>query len=338
MRGKNIYLPNQLTGKYAGHYMGNDAVDELVVSNLKSMGANVIDPNRECKFQFDWDVHSGSRHSEAYLEERQRLIKSSDVVLAILDGTHPVDPETSATIGYAAGVGLPVFGLRTDLRQGENIGVSINPQLWGYMTQNGGRLFEFNVSGPGVIDECMEHLEGWEPSELMERMQLTPHPEEIWVYFASQNGFSLMGQKMNEYPIEEIRKKGVNVFDPFVECGKEIDWKRLSALKLYEEKVAFWREFSEKVAPINNGLMKKSNGMVASLDGNDDGVMSEIGFFATLETSGEPDGRIYGLRNRYPLHPMIEGLIHESGGLVTGIILLGHYIRGWSKELIAAKA
>ena len=57
------------------------------------------------------------------------LIRRSSAVLAVLDGTD-VDSGTAAEIGYAAALGVPVVGLRTDLRiAGDNEAATINLQV-----------------------------------------------------------------------------------------------------------------------------------------------------------------------------------------------------------------
>jgi len=57
------------------------------------------------------------------------LIRRAAAVLAVLDGTD-VDSGTAAEIGYAAALGTPVVGLRTDLRvTGDNAATTVNLQV-----------------------------------------------------------------------------------------------------------------------------------------------------------------------------------------------------------------
>ena len=76
-------------------------------------------------------------------------------LLAILDGGHTVDDGVASEIGYYVGVkGGPIFALRSDLRGGENITVSVNPQILGYIQQSGGTLIE----GTDAIERWFEEI------------------------------------------------------------------------------------------------------------------------------------------------------------------------------------
>ena len=62
------------------------------------------------------------------------LIRLAAAVLAVLDGTD-VDSGTAAEIGYAAALGIPVVGLRTDLRvTGDNAATIVNLQVEFFLT------------------------------------------------------------------------------------------------------------------------------------------------------------------------------------------------------------
>ena len=62
-------------------------------------------------------------------EANCEMIRQAAAVLAVLDGTD-VDSGTAAEIGYAAALGVPVVGLRTDLRQsGDNAATTVNLQV-----------------------------------------------------------------------------------------------------------------------------------------------------------------------------------------------------------------
>ena len=68
------------------------------------------------------------------------LLDRADAVLAVLDGVD-VDSGTASEIGYGAGRGLPVIGLRTDLRRtGENEGCLVNLQVEYFVRLNGGQM------------------------------------------------------------------------------------------------------------------------------------------------------------------------------------------------------
>jgi nucleoside 2-deoxyribosyltransferase len=68
-------------------------------------------------------------------------IRSSQLLAAYLDGREP-DAGTVAELGYAAALGLPCFGLRTDLRQSGELGVALNLQIVTFLIDSGGRLVE----------------------------------------------------------------------------------------------------------------------------------------------------------------------------------------------------
>lgn len=68
----------------------------------------------------------------------ERMIRSVDMLVAVLDGVD-VDSGTSGEMGFAYGIGLPVFGLRTDFRvTGDNEAAGINLQLRYFIEQSGG--------------------------------------------------------------------------------------------------------------------------------------------------------------------------------------------------------
>jgi nucleoside 2-deoxyribosyltransferase len=64
-------------------------------------------------------------------------IRSCSLLAALLDGQEP-DAGTVAEVGYAAGLGMPCFGLRTDLRQSGEAGVSVNLQVETLVVDSGG--------------------------------------------------------------------------------------------------------------------------------------------------------------------------------------------------------
>nr|MDO8083306.1 nucleoside 2-deoxyribosyltransferase [Candidatus Sigynarchaeum springense] len=75
----------------------------------------------------------GKRNAEA--------IERSTCVIAILDGGFDVDSGVAAEIGYAAGKGKMIFGLRTDFRPGgDNIGSTINLQVEHFIAATGGSI------------------------------------------------------------------------------------------------------------------------------------------------------------------------------------------------------
>jgi nucleoside 2-deoxyribosyltransferase len=79
-------------------------------------------------------------------------IRSSQLLAAYLDGQEP-DAGTVAEVGYAAALGLPCFGLRTDLRQSGELGLALNLQVVTFVIDSGGRL-------AASLDELLAALAG----------------------------------------------------------------------------------------------------------------------------------------------------------------------------------
>jgi len=65
------------------------------------------------------------------------LIRGCELLVAWLDGQE-VDSGTAAELGYAAGLGVRCFGLRSDLRQAGEDGVVVNLQLEATVKESGG--------------------------------------------------------------------------------------------------------------------------------------------------------------------------------------------------------
>lgn len=141
-----------------------------------------------------------------------------------------------------------------------------------------------------------------------------------------------------------IKEIGITIYDPFLECEKELDFIRLYNLKSYEAKRDYWYEFSSKVAPINNRLMQDSDCMLPILDGGhsiDDGVASEIGYYAGIKR-----GKIFALRSDFrcgenmavSINPQVLGYILQSGGaLIDGTNSLERWfyeISAWYSKFI----
>jgi hypothetical protein len=66
-------------------------------------------------------------------------IRGCTLLAAHLDGQE-VDSGTAAEVGFAAALGLRCFGLRTDLRQSGEHGVSVNLQVEHFVVASGGAL------------------------------------------------------------------------------------------------------------------------------------------------------------------------------------------------------
>src|SRR3954452_3219469 len=73
----------------------------------------------------------GARNAEA--------IRTCTLLAAHLDGQE-VDSGTAAEIGFAAALGLRCFGLRTDMRESGESGVSVNLQVEHFVVASGGSM------------------------------------------------------------------------------------------------------------------------------------------------------------------------------------------------------
>ena len=150
-------------------------------------------------------------------------------------------------------------------------------------------------------------------------------------YLSNQWGFSETGRILVKQVKDRIKDIGIVVLDPFEECGKELDFGELAKLTDFEAKRKYWEQFSRKVTPINNKLMRQSHCQFSILDGGpsvDDGVSSEIGYYAALVEEGvipKGFGRIFALRSDFRLgenigclvNPQIEGYIYQTGGKIS---------------------
>lgn len=122
--------------------------DDVLVPALRARGAEVLDP---------WAGGGAIGAALAIADGRERIaalqsanrevaeaneamIRACDGVLAVLDGTD-VDSGTAAEIGFAAALGRPVVGWRSDVRAaGDNEGAIVNLQVQHFVEVTGGRI------------------------------------------------------------------------------------------------------------------------------------------------------------------------------------------------------
>ncbi|MBR9704107.1 hypothetical protein GOV12_01740 [Candidatus Pacearchaeota archaeon] len=159
------YLSNQLGFSETGKYV----LDNLIKPKIKEIGITILDPFEVCGAEIDWNYLNGLKIHEDIVKYwrnfslkvtpiNNRLMKESKLMLAILDGGHAVDDGEASEIGYYAGLELgPIFGLRSDIRCGENMAVSINPQVLGYILSSSGELIE----PPNAVDRWFESIKKW---------------------------------------------------------------------------------------------------------------------------------------------------------------------------------
>ena len=81
--------------------------------------------------EHEFALEIGRRNAEA--------IRGCTLLAAHLDGQE-VDAGAAAEVGFATALGLRCFGLRTDLRQSGEPGVSVNLQVEHFLVASGGSL------------------------------------------------------------------------------------------------------------------------------------------------------------------------------------------------------
>ena len=103
-----------------------------------SWRVELLDPWDEGQFDHTWALRTSRKPEAADAWGRIRdaapganfeSIRSSDAVVAVLDGTD-VDSGVACEIGYAYGIGVPVIGYRSDFRAaGDSIHHTVNIQI-----------------------------------------------------------------------------------------------------------------------------------------------------------------------------------------------------------------
>jgi nucleoside 2-deoxyribosyltransferase len=114
--------------------------DGTLVPAVRAAGFEPLDPwadpDAEAQFAAADAVADREARRAAFAAVNARLaaaneamLRRADAVLAVLDGVD-VDSGTAAEIGFAAALGIPCVGLRTDVRQaGDNEGTTVNLQV-----------------------------------------------------------------------------------------------------------------------------------------------------------------------------------------------------------------
>jgi hypothetical protein len=95
-----------------------------LITSAEFAAAQASGPTRELSLEI------GRRNAAA--------IRSSDVLVAYLDGQ---DPGTIAELGFAAGRGMPCFGLRTDFRDAGSVNVR-SLQVETFILESGGIVYD----------------------------------------------------------------------------------------------------------------------------------------------------------------------------------------------------
>lgn len=102
-------------------------------------------------------IEVGRRNAEA--------IRRSQGLIACLDGQE-VDSGTAAEVGFAAALGLPCLGLRTDLRQAGEEGAQVNLQVQALIELSGGRI---HTALDGLIGDLRSRHATGPPSTEIDR-------------------------------------------------------------------------------------------------------------------------------------------------------------------------
>jgi nucleoside 2-deoxyribosyltransferase len=122
--------------------------DDVLVPALRARGFEVLDPwAGGAAIAAALEVADPGAQLEALRAANravgaanEQMIRDADGVLAVLDGTD-VDSGTAAEVGFAAALGTPVVGWRSDVRAaGDNAGAVVNLQVEWFVERSGGRI------------------------------------------------------------------------------------------------------------------------------------------------------------------------------------------------------
>ena len=105
---------------------------EELLPALVDAGFEVLDPWSATESLESQPLWHGSNNLQ--------LLEQANGVLAVLDGPD-VDSGPAAEIGFAAARGIPIVGVRTDLRRsGESDSVTVNLQVEYFIMKDGGSV------------------------------------------------------------------------------------------------------------------------------------------------------------------------------------------------------
>jgi nucleoside 2-deoxyribosyltransferase len=127
---------------YAEHYLPAlvehvEPVDPWTLTGPEEFAAAVAEDRVHA-----FGIEVGARNASA--------IYSAHMLIAQLDGQE-VDAGTAAEVGYAAALGLPCVGVRSDLRSSGEPGMRVNLQLEAFIVLSGGFV-------AGSLDELVGEL------------------------------------------------------------------------------------------------------------------------------------------------------------------------------------
>lgn len=131
------YVASALGFSEAGAYY----YEQVYLPALRSV-VTPVDPWTLTTAQEVAEARAARREREFALEIGRRnaeAIRGCTLLAAHLDGQE-VDAGTAAEIGFATALGLRCFGLRTDLRESGEAGVSVNLQVEHFLVASGGTV------------------------------------------------------------------------------------------------------------------------------------------------------------------------------------------------------
>lgn len=127
-------------------------------------------------------------------------------------------------------------------------------------------------------------------------------------YLANQLGFSELGRlTLKQIVLPALSDTGIQVIEPFEECS--VVPLPICFDNNYAQYKLSFEQFGTSVGQTNNDAMQKSDLMIPILDGGhpvDDGVASEIGYFAAIH----PKAPIFALRSDFRLAENISSKIN----------------------------
>lgn len=124
--------------------------NDTLLPSLSALGVEILDPWSASEAAFTRAL--GEPDPRARAEglraanraagaANERMIRACDALFAVLDGPD-VDSGTASEIGFAAALGKPVIGWRSDLREtGDNSETLVNLQVEHFLRVNGGGVF-----------------------------------------------------------------------------------------------------------------------------------------------------------------------------------------------------
>lgn len=143
------------------------------------------------------------------------------------------------------------------------------------------------------------------------------------VYLASPLGFSEAGRLfMYTVLIPAIKEAGITAIeDPWVLTPKE-DVECVQGMPCGDERRQAWKELNRRIGARNAEAIKRSNAMIAILDGVDvdSGTAAEIGFAFGLGQKiigYRGDFRMAGDNEGATVNLQVEHFIYESGGTIA---------------------